>query len=172
MPRKKKIACSEQSSVLTQSAKPLGPLPVGWAATTLGEIVLPSRERGLPNDYPDLPYIGMEHVEAQTMRLLGQGNALDIRSTSVLFKKGNILFGKMRPYLNKVWVAEFDGLCSAEFLVFPCPEGLNSRFLALRLNSQDFVSFANQSVNGDRPNQELHPPEPCVPCTSLRSIIN
>jgi type I restriction enzyme S subunit len=57
----------------------------------------------------------------------------------------------MRPYLNKVWVAEFDGLCSAEFLVFPKIEGLNNRFFAYRLNSQDFVNFANHQISGDRP---------------------
>ena len=39
-------------------------------------------------------------------------------SSSVSFKHGDILFGRMRPYLNKVWVAEFDGICSGEALVF------------------------------------------------------
>jgi restriction endonuclease S subunit/ABC-type cobalamin/Fe3+-siderophores transport system ATPase subunit len=57
----------------------------------------------------------------------------------------------MRPYLNKVWVADFDGLCSGEFLVLANPEGLNSRFLAARLNAQDFVTFANERVSGERP---------------------
>jgi type I restriction enzyme S subunit len=62
-----------------------------------------------------------------------------------------VLYGRMRPYLNKVWVAEFDGLCSAEFLVFPKHEGLNSKFLAMRLNAEDFVTFANGQVSGERP---------------------
>jgi type I restriction enzyme S subunit len=62
-----------------------------------------------------------------------------------------VLYGKMRPYLNKVWVAEFDGICSAEFLVFPKHEALNSHFLALRLNGEDFVAFANGQVSGERP---------------------
>jgi type I restriction enzyme S subunit len=57
----------------------------------------------------------------------------------------------MRPYLNKVWIAEFDGLCSAEILVFARRDGLNSHFLGLRLNAEDFVSFANGQVSGERP---------------------
>jgi type I restriction enzyme M protein len=119
--------------------------------TTLGEVNVPSRARALPSEAPGLPYVGMEHVEAQTMKLLGQGQASDLRSSSVRFSKGDVLYGKMRPYLNKVWLAEFDGLCSAEFLVFPKTEGLISQLFAYRLNSQDFVNFANHQVSGDRP---------------------
>ena len=126
-------------------------LPQGWVKTTLAEVNVPSRARALPSEVPDLPYVGMEHVEAQTMKLLGQGHASGLRSSSVRFSKGDVLYGKMRPYLNKVWLAEFDGLCSAEFLVFPKFEGLNSQLFAYRLNSQDFVTFANHQVSGDRP---------------------
>lgn len=126
-------------------------LPKGWVKTTLGDVNVPSRERALPSEAPDLPYVGMEHVESQTMKLLGQGEARSLKSSSVRFNKGDVLYGKMRPYLNKVWLAEFDGLCSAEFLVFPKTEGLNGQLFAYRLNSQDFVNFANHQVSGDRP---------------------
>lgn len=71
------------------------------------------------------------------MTLRSHGYARDARSSSLRFSKGDVLYGKMRPYLNKVWVAEFDGVCSAEFLVFPKSEWLNSQFLAMRLNAQD-----------------------------------
>jgi len=54
----------------------------------------------------------------------------------------------MRPYLNKVRLAEFRGLCSAAFLVFPNTEGLNSQLFAYRLNAEDFVNFANHQANG------------------------
>jgi len=57
----------------------------------------------------------------------------------------------MRPYLNKVWVAEFDGLCSGEIIVLPHRTGLDSRFLAARLSAPDFVAFASQNVSGERP---------------------
>lgn len=98
-----------------------------------------------------MPYVGLEHIEPHSMRLLDHGHAREARSSSVRFSKGDILYGKMRPYLNKVWVAEFDGLCSAEFLVFKKHGGLNSHFLATRLNAEDFVSFANGQVSGERP---------------------
>jgi type I restriction enzyme S subunit len=126
-------------------------LPKGWVKTTLGEITVPSRARVLPSEAPQLPYVGMEHVESATMRLLGHGKAADLKSSAMRFKEGDVLYGKMRPYLNKVWVARFDGVCSAEFLVFPKTAGLNGQLLAFRLNAPDFVNFANNQVSGDRP---------------------
>jgi type I restriction enzyme S subunit len=126
-------------------------LPKGWIKTTLGEIAEPSRERALPREFPAMRYVGLEHVEPETMKLVGHRHARETRSSSVRFSKGDVLYGKMRPYLNKVWVAEFDGLCSAEFLVFPKREGLNSQFLAIRLNAEDFVTFSNGQISGERP---------------------
>ena len=96
-------------------------------------------------------YVGLEHIEPQTMKLLGHGHASEVRSSSLRFSKGDVLYGKMRPYLNKVWIAEFDGLCSGEFLVLQTPYGVNTKFLAFRVNATDFVAFANQQVSGERP---------------------
>jgi type I restriction enzyme S subunit len=126
-------------------------LPTGWIKTTLGEIAQPSRTRVSPMDVPTARYVGLEHIESQSMKLIGNGFASEIRSSAVRFSKGDVLYGKMRPYLNKVWVAEFDGLCSAEFLVFQKHDGLNNQFLAFRLNEEDFVTFANGQASGERP---------------------
>jgi restriction endonuclease S subunit/energy-coupling factor transporter ATP-binding protein EcfA2 len=126
-------------------------LPKGWVDTTLGEIAELSRERASPVDDPAMRYVGLEHIEPHSMKLLGHSSAREARSASVRFSEGDILYGKMRPYLNKIWVAEFEGFCSAEFLVFQKQDGLNSLFLALRLNAEDFVTFANGQVSGERP---------------------
>lgn len=106
-------------------------LPQGWVKTTLGEIAEPSRERASPTEFPAMPYVGLENIEPDAMRLVGHVYGRDARSSAIRFSRGDVLYGKMRPYLNKVWVAEFDGLCSAEFLVFPKYSGLNSHFLAI-----------------------------------------
>jgi type I restriction enzyme S subunit len=83
------------------------------------------------------------------MKLLKHAYAREVRSSSMRFSRGDVLYGKMRPYLNKVWLAEFDGLCSAEFLVFAQRDGVNNQFLAARLNADDFVGFAQEQVSGD-----------------------
>jgi type I restriction enzyme, S subunit len=126
-------------------------LPIGWVRTTLGQIAEPSRVRAMPSEDPEIPYVGLEHVESQTMRLIGHGHAYDVRSSSVRFAGGDVLYARMRPYLNKVWIAEFDGLCSGEFLVFAKNQFVNAEFLANMLNSEEFVSFANGQVSGERP---------------------
>src|ERR1041385_4665465 len=129
-------------------------LPTGWIEATLGQIVEPSRERALPTEDPTLPYVSLGHIESHTMRLLGHAQASEVRSSSMRFSKGDVLYGKMRPYLNKVWVAEFDGLCSAEFLVFPESISLKNQFLGFRLNAEDFVAFAEGQVSGERPDRK------------------
>ena len=96
-------------------------------------------------------YVGLKHIEPHTMRVVGHGEAHNVRSSSLQFSRGDVLYGRMRPYLNKVWVAEFDGLCSSEFLVFPKRDGLNNHFLSACLNAEDFVKFANERVSGERP---------------------
>lgn len=127
------------------------PTPNGWVKTTIGDILRPSRERVSPKEFPKLRYVGLEDIEPHSMRLLEHKHARQPRSSSLLFAKGDILYGKMRPYLNKVWVADFDGLCSAEFLIFKENPKLSSQFVARRLNAEDFVAFANGKVSGDRP---------------------
>jgi type I restriction enzyme, S subunit len=126
-------------------------LPKGWINTTLGEVAEPSRERASPAEVPATPYVGLENIESHTMKLLGHGYASEVRSSCLHFSRGDVLYGRLRPYLNKVWVAEFDGVCSSEFIVFPRRDEIDSQFLAARLNSQDFVIFANGQVSGKRP---------------------
>ncbi|MGH8524046.1 MAG: hypothetical protein ACREXY_07465, partial [Gammaproteobacteria bacterium] len=93
----------------------------------------------------------MEHVESHTMRLLGTVPAATMKSMANRFYAGDVLYGRLRPYLNKVYRANFDGLCSAEFIVLPKTEGVDPDFLRYRLNSRDFVSFTAHLNAGDRP---------------------
>lgn len=130
-------------------------IPIGWVKTTLGAIVGPRRDRAVPANFQDMRYVGLEHIEPTKMKLSGYDKAGSVRSTSFRFFPGDVLYGRMRPYLNKVWLAEFEGLCSAEFIVFAKTNLLNSEFLAARLNADDFVAFANERASGDRPRVAL-----------------
>ncbi len=125
--------------------------PVLYRRAPLGDLIRPRREKAQPPACPDLPYIGMEHVESHTMRLLGTVPAATMKSMANRFYAGDVLYGRLRPYLNKVYRADFDGLCSAEFIVLPKTEGVDPDFLRYRLNSRDFVSFTTHLNAGDRP---------------------
>ena len=135
----------------TQQAVPgsdVPSLPPGWVWTTLGDITSPSRERVDPTRVPDALYVGLEHIEKDSGRLLEHGSAADVRSTKTVFHAGDVLYGKLRPYLNKVCIPDFDGICSTDILVFPRQSHLDNHFLKYRLLSSDFVQFANIHVGG------------------------
>ena len=104
--------------------------PFGWARIRLKDVAFPDRPRELPQSHPDLPFVGMEHVEAHSMKLLGTVRGSEMKSSAVHFYPGDVLYGRLRPYLNKVLLATFEGLCSAEFIVFAEHGNLNSPWLA------------------------------------------
>ena len=134
----------------------------------LGEVVRPNRPRVKPESMPDAPFIGMEHVEAHTMKLLGSVPAATMKSSAIHFKPGDVLYGRLRPYLNKVFRATFEGLCSAEFIVFPENERIDGRYLQYFLNSGSFVRFATHLNAGDRPRVDFDQIAPYkIPVPSL-----
>ena len=123
-------------------------IPEGWKIASLGSIAFPSDRKVDPKKLDDVCYVGLEHIEKETGRLLGTGKSNEVTSTKSVFEKGDLLYGKLRPYLNKVWVAEFDGVCSTDILVFrPSMFALN-KFLFYRLLSSDFVRYAHQNSTG------------------------
>jgi type I restriction enzyme S subunit len=93
----------------------------------------------------------MEHIEAHTMKLFGTVPAATMKSSAVHFKPGDVLYGRLRPYLNKVYRPAFEGLCSAEFIVLPETELIDGKYLQYFLNSGAFVRFASHLNAGDRP---------------------
>jgi len=93
----------------------------------------------------------MDNVEAHTMRLLSTVPASTMKSSSVHFRPGDVLYGRLRPYLNKVLAPDFEGLASAEFIPLTTPEGVVPKFLQYRLNAADFVHYASHLDEGDRP---------------------
>ena len=146
---------------MSANAKREGVVAQGWEIRLLGEVVKPTRPRIKPSEKPDLPFIGMEHVEAHTMKLLGTAPAGTMKSSAVHFQSGDVLYGRLRPYLNKVYRPNFEGLCSAEFIVFPKTEGVDSRYLQYFMNSSTFVSFASHLNTGDRPRVDFDQLAPC-----------
>ena len=120
-------------------------------AIPIGEALAPRNEKVAPADCPELPYIGLDDIEAHSMRLLGSKPAASMKSSAKRFYPGDVLYARLRPYLNKVWPSDRNGICSSEFIVMPGNQFVDHSFLALRLNAMDFVSFANSLNAGDRP---------------------
>ncbi len=126
-------------------------LPQGWASGSLSDFIQPRGERVNPAEFSELPFVGMDHVEAHTTRIIGSVPAGKMKSNASWFMKNDVLYGRLRPYLNKVAQPQFDGLASAEFIVFRGNELIDPAFLRHRLTSRDFVSFAAHLNEGHRP---------------------
>ena len=104
-------------------------------------------------------YIGLEHIESGTGRLVRgisdftEGTDKDTtangESLCNTFVAGDVLFGKLRPYLAKAWVAEFTGRCTTELLVMR-PTELISRFLRYVCLSRDFIDTVDASTFGSK----------------------
>lgn len=99
----------------------------------------------------DLPvgavYVGLENIESATGRYLPSMEKETI-SSAFFFRRGQVLFPKLRPYLNKVFLAPFDGYCSTEFHVLD-GQSVNSEFLALFLRSQVVIRQTKHLMSGN-----------------------
>jgi len=144
--RKKKTEQSKKLPPLETSDLPK--LPEGWVWTRIGAIMEPSKEKVDPLEIEEIPYISLGHIEKDTGKLLGHGFSTEIKSTKTKFCIGDLLYGKLRPYLNKVHVAKFEGVCSTDILVFSKKDCLSNTYFLYRFLCRDFVNYASQNVRG------------------------
>ncbi len=124
-------------------------LPEGWGAAPLGQLISPSNEKIEPSLCPNAPYLSLEHIESGTNRIESQGRASDVRSTKAVFFAGDILYGKLRPYLNKVTIPDFDGVCSTDILVFRPTEIVSQQYMLRFLSQSSFVQYATDHQKGN-----------------------
>jgi type I restriction enzyme S subunit len=130
-------------------------LPKGWKWVKLNEIVRKSTVKVHPKDFPNLKFIGMDCIEPNTLGPFFTYDFSEFKSSGNYFNKGQILYGRMRPYLNKVYKAEYDGACSGEFIILQCIEDYAPDLLKYILHSDSFVAFATSKTSGDRPRVTL-----------------
>jgi len=128
----------------------LGPIPKGWNIGNLGDILTFTNDTAHPNDCLDAKYIGLEHINKNSFTLNGFGKASDTVSLKRVFRKGDILFGKLRPYLKKIVRAPFDGVCSTDIWVIRPSVALFYSYLFRVVSTQQFVDFASQGSDGTR----------------------
>ncbi|MEF0495120.1 restriction endonuclease subunit S, partial [Pseudomonas aeruginosa] len=88
-------------------------------------------------------YVGLEHLDADSLKIRRWGTPDDVEATKLMFKKGDIIFGRRRAYQRKLGVAEFDGICSAHAMVLRAkPDVVLPAFLPFFMQSDLFMSRA------------------------------
>jgi type I restriction enzyme S subunit len=123
-------------------------LPNSWKWVKLGEICELSSLKHTPDKEEILFYIGLEHIEKNTGRLLEHVGKEKIDTVKNKFEKGDLLYGKLRPYLNKVYLANQSGVCSTDILVFKLLDTCYGQYLYYLMLSRAFVNEMSNNTSG------------------------
>ena len=101
-----------------------------------------------PGTLPETLYLGLEHLASGRLVPIGARSASNVRSTTSAFQPGDVLYGKLRPYLDKAVLAKEAGVCTTELLVLRAKEDVDPRFLAAIVHSPRFVEYAIAGTTG------------------------
>lgn len=134
---------------MTETVKPsgvdwIGNIPSDWSLKKIRYATTIRTETGKYT--PDDIFIGLENVESSTGRLVETESEYE-EGTYDVFLYGDVLFSKLRPYLEKAFIADFDGFCTGEFVIFKGFEG-DKRFLFYFLLSHGFIEIVDASTYG------------------------
>jgi type I restriction enzyme S subunit len=129
----------------------LGEIPKGWRVGSLGEVAEHPRRGVRPEQIdPATPYIALEHMPRCCIALSEWASADGLESNKFEFKKGEILFGKLRPYFHKVGVAPVDGVCSTDIVVVTPRTQVWFGFVLGHVSSYAFVEHTNAGSTGTK----------------------
>lgn len=129
----------------------LGEIPKGWEVKALGDVAEHPRRGIHPNEIePDTPYIALEHMPKRCIALSDWGTADGLASNKFEFRRGEILFGKLRPYFHKVGIAPVDGVCSTDIVVLSPRCEAWFGFVLGHVSSDAFVQYTNAGSTGTK----------------------
>jgi len=133
-----------KKALIPEDEKPF-PIPENWVWIKLGSFYQICNEQMMPRGNEH--YIGLEHLN-KNGGINAVGKSDHLKSKKALFKSGDVLYGKLRPYLNKHVIVDFNGLASTDILVFRSPFGESNIFLNGYLGLDFVVRFSNENSSG------------------------
>ena len=122
-------------------------IPKNWHWVRLSNIISISKET--TDDFSDkkIKYIGLENIE-KNGGINSVGDISEVKSLKNVFHKGQILYGKLRPYLNKHDIADFDGVCSTDILVLDSNSNTTNIFVNYYLSDIHFIDYVIYNSRG------------------------
>ncbi len=128
----------------------IGEIPKSWDVERLSNVARNRTERYTPRGDEHLPYVGLEHIITSQSWIDKNGTSSETRSQKTVFNRGEVLFGKLRPYLRKIAAPSFDGVCSTDILVFTSKKNLINEYLLLLLSSNRAIQYAIKTSEGTK----------------------
>ncbi|HCB3587212.1 restriction endonuclease subunit S [Citrobacter koseri] len=129
-----------------------GKLPEGWVDTQLGNIVdYGKATKSVLSDVNDDTWVlELEDIEKESSKLLSTIRASErpFKSTKNSFKRGDVLYGKLRPYLNKIIIAKEDGVCTTEIIPLSAEPSCCNKYIFYWLRSSTFQRYVNDVSYG------------------------
>lgn len=119
----------------------------GWEEKRLGDIIDYDKNQ---NKHEGLPYVGLEDIESHSGKFLGQLKSKAVKSSTFYFNEQHLLYGRLRPYLNKVLLPDFEGHCSTEIFPVKVKKEITREFLFYWLTSGSTVTKIDQTSTGAR----------------------
>ncbi|NJE60525.1 restriction endonuclease subunit S [Thermococcus sp. 21S7] len=124
-------------------------IPAEWEVVELGEVAERRSETVNPNAVGNLPFVGLEHIEPGNIRLTQWGDSAEVKSSKSKFYPGDVLYGKLRPYLDKAVIAEFEGICSTDIIVIKAKSSkLIPEYLIWLVHTKAFLEHAKKTMKG------------------------
>ncbi len=131
-----------------------GELEERYGETPIADVMKISNKTLVPNENEEYNYVGLENIESHSGKLVDFSPTMgrEIKSNKVVFEKGMVLYGKLRPYLNKVWIANFDGVATTEILPFyPKDKNvLNMEYVKYYFLSPKYLQKVMKNCSGAR----------------------
>jgi type I restriction enzyme S subunit len=127
-----------------------------WEMKRFGELAVPRTERVDPRRSGGYEFcVELEHIESGTGKLLGNASTNENSSLKSVFHQGDVLFGKLRAYLRKYWLASKAGLCSTEIWVFaPNSRLVTSAYLYQMVKVDRFIDAASATYGTHMPRSD------------------
>jgi type I restriction enzyme, S subunit len=127
-------------------------LPSGWVWSRLGEVTnYGITEKAEPEDVDEDTWVlDLEDVEKETSKLLQKNRFAEkpFLSSKNRFSSGDVIYGKLRPYLDKVLVADEDGVCTTEMVPVRGYIDISPFYLRLVMKTPYFIKYADDSTHG------------------------
>lgn len=126
-------------------------LPERWGYSSLNEIAVKTGNQILPQEIdPETIYIGLGHIPRRSLAIYDWDQASKVTSNKLTFNKGDILFGKLRPYFHKVVIAPQNGISSTDIIPIQAIRNIYYSYLVCLVSSNKFVDYTDKSSTGTR----------------------